>query len=456
MMLDRLTTKLLVASLGMVLVTGAWLRLDAMVDDDVPLARPNPAVEHWQSKQGAEVLFIATHELPMVDLTLLLPAGSAFDANCPGVANFTAGMLDEGAADQDADAIAVAFESVGAAFSAGAGLDSVSVHLRTLRDPDYFDPAVKLLHQVLTEPNFPEPSMERMRNNLLRSYDIMAQQPGFTAQRTYLQALYGDQPYGHGALGSKACLNAVTRDRLQGFYKQHFLANHGVLAIVGDLTTMEAKSLADMVLQGLPKGDVPALTVSNQTMRAGRQHVDFPSTQTTVLMGQVAIARDDPDYFPLLVGSHILGGGMNSRLFKTVREASGLAYHISSGFSPALFPGSFTMMFSTRNDQASEALSQTQKVFADFMANGVTEEELRSAKRYLSRSYVFSLASNSGLAEALANMGFYHLPLDFLHTYPDKINAVTLEGISASFHKHLNANHMAIVTVGGSEAHAAK
>ena len=194
MIMDSLKTKTIVAILGIVLVGATWWRLDGMTSAP-SFEKPNPHIHQWMSKQGAKVLFVESHELPMVDIQLLLPAGSSYDGDCPGIASFTASMLDEGTKTMDSDAIALAFESIGAEFGAGASADSVSIGLRTLRDKGYFTQAISLLHQVLTEPTFPEKSVERLRQNKLRSYDMATQQPSFVARKAYIKALYGDQPY---------------------------------------------------------------------------------------------------------------------------------------------------------------------------------------------------------------------------------------------------------------------
>ena len=447
-MLDSLKTKIIVGILGLLLILMAWWRMEKS-PQVIAIAQPKLNIQHWQSEQGSKIIFVENHQLPLVDMQLLFPGGAAFDGQCYGMGNLTALMLDEGIEGKDANAIAATFEGLGAEYGAFVNHDTVSISLRTMRHDKYFKPAVALFHKIISEPTFPEASLDRIKRNLLREHEMMTQQAPFVASEAYLQALYGSQPYGHRPIGNKACLETVHSDSVKAFYRKHYIANHGVLAIVGDLSLSEAKHLAEQVLRGLDVGEKQDLAVSSQTMKTGRQHIDFPSTQTTVLLGQVAIPRNHPDYFPLLVGNHILGGGMNSRLFKSVREKGGLAYHVSSGFSPKLLPGPFTVKFSTRNDKAEEALALAKSELTDFIQAGITTDELQSAKRYLSQHYIFSLGSNRQLVSVLASMVFYALPLDYLQNYATSINRVTVSQVNEAFQKHLDTRHMAIVSVGG-------
>ena len=221
--------------------------------------------------------------------------------------------------------------------------------------------------------------------------------------------------------------------------------------LVGDLSLEQARQLSKQLLAGLPSGDLPSLEAGAKTFEAqsGVAHIHFPATQTAVVIGQQGVARSDPDFFPLLVGNHILGGsGMNSRLFQTVREQKGLTYYIGSRFATLLSPGPFMISFATRNSQAEQALSATHQVLAQFLKESVTDEELASAKQYLATSYVFGLASNAGMADTLAHMAWHHLPLDYLERYPEKIRAVTRAEIKQAFARHLDVEHMMTVMVG--------
>jgi zinc protease len=171
-----------------------------------------------------------------------------------------------------------------------------------------------------------------------------------------------------------------------------------------------------------------------------------------VLLGVAALARDDPDYFPLLVGNYILGGGgFVSRLMTEVRSKHGLAYSVYSYFYPFAQKGPFQVGLQTRRDQANEALKRVQDVIAEFVARGPTQAELKSAKKGLVGGFPLRIDTNRKLLEQLAAVGFYRLPLDWLDTYPARLEAVTLDQIRGAFARRVDPKKLAIVVVGATD-----
>jgi zinc protease len=176
----------------------------------------------------------------------------------------------------------------------------------------------------------------------------------------------------------------------------------------------------------------------------------YPSTQTTILMGQPGISRDDPDYFPLYVGNHILGGsGLVSQLSDELREKRGLTYGVYSYFRPMQQLGPYQFALQTRNEKAQEALQVLRDTLTAFIEKGPTEADLASAKQNITGGFALRVDSNSKIADYLAMIGFYDLPLDYLDSFNDKVNAVTVAQIKDAFERRVNADKMLTVLVGG-------
>ncbi|MCB1660329.1 MAG: insulinase family protein, partial [Pseudomonadales bacterium] len=183
--------------------------------------------------------------------------------------------------------------------------------------------------------------------------------------------------------------------------------------------------------------------------KALHKHLNFPSQQTHIMIGQATIRRDDPDYEALYVGNEILGGGgFGSILMKELREKRGLTYGVYSGLSPMQVEGPFIINLSTRNDQTEQSLALIRTNLQDFLRNGVTDEQVLEAKNNILGSFPLSTASNSNILAYLASMGFYNLPLDYLDSFNERISKVTAQQIKTAFNKHLNPNKMLTVTVG--------
>ena len=176
--------------------------------------------------------------------------------------------------------------------------------------------------------------------------------------------------------------------------------------------------------------------------------LDYPASQAHIFLGMPAIARGDPDFFPLLVGNYTLGGGgFVSRLMQEVREKRGYAYSVYSYFSPMRQAGPFQIGLQTKKAQAGEALQVVRRVLDDFLAQGPSAAELKAAKDNLIGSFPLRLDSNRNILEHAAMIGFYGLPLDYLDNYQARVQAVSAEDIRRAFARHLQPGQLVTVTV---------
>lgn len=409
-----------------------------------------PRIERWDTANGARVYFVQAMELPMVDIQLVFDAGSARDGGTPGVAQLTSALLDDGAGDLDADAIAERFENLGAQFGTDSLRDMGTVTLRSLSDRGHLDPALDILSLILRAPSFPADALERERNRMLIALQAQEQSPEDIAGRAFFQAIYGDHPYAADPLGSTASLPALTRQDVEDFYRGHYVARNAVIALVGALERQDAERIAERLADGLAAGSRAAPLPAVAPLAAAKAvHIDYPSSQTHVLVGAAGMTRDDPDYYALYVGNHVLGGsGLVSRISTEVREKHGLAYSAYSYFSPMRAAGPYTLGLQTRGDQAAQALEILQRTLAGFIKDGPTAAELTASKKNITGGFPLRIASNSAIVGNLAMIGFYDLPLDYLDRFNARIEAVTAAQIRDAFQRRVQPDKMATVTVG--------
>lgn len=411
-----------------------------------------PKIEHWTLENGARVYFVRTTELPLVQLRLVFDAASSRDPEGKGgVAVFTNGMLRQGAEGLNADQIALGFERLGAEFGTSAERDMAVVELRSLSDRKRLDPALDLLATVLAKPSFPEDALERERARALVGLQRDEQQPDAIVEKALWRALYGEHPYARHPLGTPDTVRAITRADLVAHHSRYYTGANAWLAIVGDASPRQAKDIARRVLGGLPRGEpAPPLPPVAPRTEPNQQVVDFPAQQSHIRLGQPGIARNHPDYFPLIVGNYSLGGGgLVSRLADEIREKRGYAYSVYSYFLPMRERGPFVLGLQTKNAQRDEALDVVRKVLADFVAAGPSARELEAAKKHLTGSFPLRLDSNKKIADNLAVIGFYGLPLDYLDTFIQRVEAVTAEQIRDAFQRNVNPEALATVIVGG-------
>lgn len=411
----------------------------------------SPEILHWQTANGAEVYFVRAPGLPMVDLRVVFHAGSAHDGAKPGVAALTNRMLLLGAGGLSADAIAQRFDQAGAEVRNGSERDMAWVALRSLTAPAQMGPVSRTLARVLAHPDFRSGDLDRERKHQLVAIERQDQSPTGVANKALFRAVYGEHPYASPSLGTKASVQALNRADVMRFYRRYYVGRNAVVAIVGDLDRKSAATLAETVVGGLPAGaPAPALPPVQPLTKGRTIRIHHPSTQTTVLMGQPGDYRGDPDYFPLYVGNHALGGGgLVSLLNDEIREKRGLAYSVFSYFMPMARKGPFMMGTQTRNDQTAQTIKVMNDTVRRFLEHGITAKQLADAKKNITGGFPLRIDSNKKIVEYIAMIGFYHLPLDYLDRFSSKVEAVSRRQVNDALRRRLQPARMVTVIVGG-------
>ena len=407
-------------------------------------------IQHWNTTNGARVYFVAAPELPMVDIEVIFDAGAARDGDKPGTALLTNGLLSEGAGKLNANQISERFDELGARFGNQSERDMAILTLRSMSDDKVLTPALDLFTTVLTQPKFPNNAFKRERKRLLVALEQRKQSPGDLAEQAFYKAVYGSHPYSIMPSGNEKSVKSLTIKDLKAFYQRYYVASNIVIAIVGDIDRQKAEQMANTMASPLPKGS-PAdpLPKVEPLTEAKLIKIQHPSTQTNILMGQPGVKRDDPDYFALYVGNHSLGGsGLVARLSDEIREKRGLAYSIYSYFFPMRELGPFQVGLQTRTNHAQQALKLTVETIKKFVADGPTEQELISSKKNITGGFPLRIASNSSILGYIGMIGFYSLPLDYLDTFNNKVEAVTTAEIRDAFKRRIEPDKMATILVG--------
>lgn len=416
-------------------------------------------IQHWRQSGGAAVYLVESHSIPMVDVQIDFDAGTRRDsAGQAGLAAATAGMMGKGIAAQggqpalDENALSEAWVDLGASFSTVASADRMTFQLRSLTESDVLNRAATLGGRQLAYPAFDGQVWQRERARLDAAWKEAENRPATVAARAFVPAVYGVHPYGFEV--TPTSLGRIEPDHMRAFAQRHLQACRARVSIVGDLGRAAAEALVAQLLGPLAAQnpdcaalpavpDVPALT------QAAAIELPVASAQAHLLLGQPGMSRSDRDYFALIVGNHILGGGgFVSRLTAEVREKRGLSYSVYSYFNPGMHAGAFTIGLQTRADQASQALAVAQRVLREFVSNGPTEAELRAAKDQLVGGFALRIDSNRKLLDNVANIAWYGLPLDYLETWTTKVEALTVTEIRDAFQRHIHPDTLVTVVVG--------
>ncbi len=406
-------------------------------------------INHWQTSSGSDVYFVENHDLPIIDVAVNFPAGSARDTKATsGVAGVTRYMMTLGADGMNEEVITNKFADIGAILGGELDADRAAFKLRTLTSESA--KALQTFNQILHKPDFPQVVLDREKARIVSGLKEAETQPESISSKAFMKALYGAHPYSLDESGEIDTITAMKRDDLVAFYNTFYSAKSAVIALIGDMTEVQAHKIADEIAAGLPQGAVvgklPEVTFPSAT---NNQSINHPATQAHILLGYPGIKRGDVDYFPLYVGNYILGGGgFVSRLTEEVREKRGLVYSVYSYFMPMAELGPFQIGLQTKKEQAGDAMKVVNATVAKFIQNGVTELELKAAKDNLTGGFPMRIDSNAKILDYLSVIGFYKLPLTYLDDFNKEISKVSTKQIKDAFKRRVKPENFVSVTVG--------
>lgn len=411
-------------------------------------------IQHWVTASGARVLFVENRDIPMLDVAVDFPAGSAFDtAQKNGLARLAHILLDQGAGGLSDLEIAGKLADVGAVLGGTFDRDRAGVSLRTLSSAQERDAAIDILLRVLHKPAFPQAVMQRERERLLAVLREEESKPGEVGEKAFYAALYGNTGYGLPDSGSAKGLVQIARTDLMKWHQSRYRAGSAVVSIIGDMGRAEAEQLAERIASGLPQGKAAPAAAQTTVSAVGKpaeKRIAHPATQSHVLMGLIGMSRNDADFFPLFVGNHVLGGsGFDSRMVNEIRQKRGYAYSAYSYFLPMAQPGPFMIGLQTKNAQADEALKVARETVVAFVAEGPSEAELTQAKNNLVGGFPLRIDSNRKILDFLRMIGFYQLPLNYLDDWVKNVDGVTLGQIRETYQRRIDPAKLTTVIVGG-------
>lgn len=411
-----------------------------------------PKIETWKTPNQARVYFVQNKSLPMIDIRVVFDAGSARDQGKPGVSHLTNALMADGAGRWSAQEIATRFESIGAIFSTNALRDMAWLSLRSLSDEKILKNALETFEAIIARPSFNDDDFKREQKRTLIGLKQEKESPSDIAEKLFYKQLYVNHPYASPPDGTETSVAALTRNDIINFYKQHYVARNATITIVGNVNKRKAIQIAQSLIKALPAGNYLNLLPPIKPITQSKiEAIDFPSKQTHIFMGGIGMKRGDPDYYSLYIGNHILGGsGLVSVLSNVIREKRGLAYSVYSYFMPMRNKGPFQMGMQTKNNQAQKAIKLLKETLAAFIKNGPTNAQIISAKKNITGGFPLRIDSNKKIIEYLGMIGFYNLPLNYLDTFNQKINAVSREQIIQAFKRRVSIYQLVGVMVGGS------
>ncbi|MDD8017629.1 MAG: pitrilysin family protein [Bacteroidota bacterium] len=420
-----------------------------------PALGPTPsvkinAVQKFELKNGLQVIVYEKHEVPIVQMNLVIKAGSVNESNDKlGLAGLTANMLDEGAAGKSSLELSDAIDFLGTSINSNGGLHTTGVSMRSTVSK--FDESLKLFADIVLHPDFPSEELARLQKQYLTSLMQAYDQPRAIAAAASSQFVFGkEHPYGRTTVGTEQSLKNFTVDDLKNFYAAYYHPNNSFLVVVGDIKANDVVAKLESALGSWEKKEVPAAVVSQAKQVKERKIylVDKPeAAQSVIRVCRVGVNRMTEDYFPLLVMNTILGGSFTSRLNNNLREKNGYTYGAGSGFGFRPSAGPFTASSDVQTDVTDKALKEFMKEL-EGISKPVSDEELNRAKNYIALGYPDNFSNVSSIAGQLVEMVLYNLPADYFNTYIGKVMAVKKEDVRRVAKKYIDTDDLAIIIVG--------
>ncbi|WP_299501027.1 pitrilysin family protein [uncultured Roseobacter sp.] len=417
----------------------------------VVLALPAGAevnIKEVKSDAGLTAWLVEDHSIPFVALEIRFRGGASLDApGKRGAINLMTGLLEEGTGEMDARAFARETEALATSFGFDVSDDSLSVSARFLTENR--DASIELLRAALQEPRFDEQAIERVRQQVLSGIRSEAKDPNDIAGRSFDQIAFGDHPYASSLSGTEESVTALTRDDLLDAHKAVLAQDRIYIGAVGDITPEELAALMDELLSGLPEQGAPMPPMAEITIPGGVTVVPFDTPQSVALFGHVGIPLEHPDYFAATLLNQILGGGgFESRLMEEVREKRGLTYGVYSYLVPKDLAATYLGSVSSANDRIAQAIEVIRAEWSKAAAEGGTQAELDDAKTYMTGAYPLRFDGNGPIAQIMVGMQMSGLPIDYIATRNDRVEAVTLEDVKRVAGELLDPDGLHFVVVG--------
>ncbi|MDQ6961420.1 MAG: pitrilysin family protein [Mariprofundaceae bacterium] len=406
-----------------------------------------PAIESSHLKNGMKIMLMEAHQVPIVSMKLVFPAGSRMD-KVHGTASLLADMLTDHTAKQDRNTWLNFIDQHALHLGASVSSDALYVNLSFLRED--LSIAIQALQEVLQHSGWNAQRFDILKKQQL-SYLQKSQENARTlATWEAKKKLYGKHPYAYPTSGSTQSVQNIQLKHLQALHQQQVQPSGATLAVSGDIDMKSLKeALQDLESTWLGSVQVKALEIAPTVHnRPFTSHIPMEKQQTTILMVRAGLAKHDPDTFPTIVLNQILGGGgFASQLMEEVREKRGLAYGVYSYFSSTAAVGRFSIMLKTRQDQ-SELAKKTVLDVLETMHQSINKKDLKAAKSNLMGSFAQRLDSNQERASTIATIGFYQLPETYLQNWTQQINSVNLADVNRVAKRFLKPESWSIVEVG--------
>ena len=445
-------TKMEVAAAGEEVIEKTPSKIDRSV---APVPGPDPSLtlpQVWQAEagDGMKIFGIEQHELPLITYSLVIKGGHMLDdISKPGVARFTAQMLNEGTKNKTPEELEEAIQLLGANINVRGGEENITVSVSVLARN--FESTVKLVEEMLLEPRWDEEQFSLNKSRTVNNLKRSLADPNYLASMTSGNLILGkDNIFSSDISGTVESVEAVTMDDLKAFYEKNLSPSVSSFLIVGDIDRARVeKALAGLSERWTAREvTIPSFTFPPVPEKASIHFVDVPGAKQSVIsIGNLALTRDNPDFYKAEVANYMLGGGASARFFMVLREEKGFTYGAYSSFDGQKSYGIFNAGAAVRSDATLESVQLFRDIMLQYRA-GVPQEYVDFTKGSLLKMNALRFETIDAKLGMLNTMTFYGLPMDYIKQEEDYLRGLTVEQVNETVQKYIDPMRMYYVVVG--------
>ncbi|HUR64740.1 MAG TPA: pitrilysin family protein [Chitinophagaceae bacterium] len=412
-----------------------------------------PKYEKIKLKNGFTVYLMEQHEVPIISVSAIMPAGAIYDGDKAGLASITATALKHGTVKYPKSKLDEELDFVGASINTFASKESAGLSARfATKDKDK---VLDLVKEVLTQPIFDAAEFDKEKKRLLVSLEQQKESPRSVISSYFDKFIYGDHVYGNVVQGKISTVSAIKVDDLKKFYEENYLPEASAISIAGDFNTAEMKAKLTALFSNWRKGTKPQVNLAAKTVTTPSGNKVLlvnkdDARETTFYIGAPGISRNNPDFVSIEVINTLFGGRFTSMLNDELRVNTGLTYGASSRFNPLKNAGTFYISTFTANKTTEAAIDKALEVLNKLHKEGIDEKSLSSAKNYVKGQFPPRYETAGQLSSLMTQMFWYNMDESFINNFEKSVNDLTLDKAKAIIAKYFPKDKLQFVLVGKS------
>ena len=414
-----------------------------------------PAYEKHTLQNGLTLYLMEQHEVPLIYVSAIFPAGAIWDKEQSGLAAFTADALLFGTKNYTKQQIEETFDFLGATISSRADQETAEVTMSFKTDD--IDKVLPIFIEVITNPTFPQEEFDKRKKRWLAELEQAKESPRMVIGSYFNKFLFDKNVYGNPVSGSISSIKNLTREDLNGFFGMHYMHTFTGIAVVGDFPTEEMKSKLESLLPRSASLDKFNLLkeIDLEVKQPDKSKLLLvnkdDSRETTFLIGGYGVPWNNKDITQIDVINTIFGGRFTSWLNDELRVNAGLTYGARSRFNTYKNAGTFYISTFTATETTVEAIDLALEVLDRLHTKDIDEETLTSAKNYVKGQFPPDYETSGELADLLTTMFFYGLDDSYINDFEKNVDEMTVEKASEIIAKYFPKENLQSVLIGKSD-----